>query len=121
MKAKSGIVLVREGGLDEGSVIVSFDQFLEEEEGTLRGENEGRAVLRYAREIGGSGRFSTPPAYMASIHEYKLEDSRVGDERAEIDDIMLDPVASEHEFRISWQFSDSLARAVEIGFLAIGE
>lgn len=121
MKAKSGIVLIREGGLSNGSVEISFRRFLEQENKDLQGEHRGRATLRYAREVGGTGAFKSEPAYMASIHEYRLEDSRVGDGRREMDTIRLDPVATKDRFDISWDMSDAQAGAIEIGFLAVGE
>lgn len=119
MKAKSGILLVREGGLNQDGVSIHFDPFPGNDEPVDGGR--GQVVMRHRREVGGTGAFAENPAYMASIHEYFLEDSRRGRGRQEIDSIQLDPVATKDKFDISWKMSDAEARAVEIGFLAIGE
>lgn len=123
MKSKSGIVLLRLGdeiGLNSGRVSIPFDDFLSNDDEVVPGEGHQRmATLRLAREAGGTGVFERPPTYMASIHEYYLEDKGRGD--SERDTITLDPVATETHFNIRWEFSDRRGKAIEIGFIAVGE
>lgn len=121
MKAKSGILLAGDGGLNksDGFVVIPFNPF--PKDGFKPRDDLPQLELRLAREVGGSGGFDGKPAYMASIHEYTLEDSRRGAGRREMDSVVLDPIATEDELRLKWELSDTRARAIEIGFLVVGE
>jgi len=124
MKAYSAVVVTRSFEPNEGTVRIDFDEWPDDGE-WLQDVSEDRpkiaGTVGQPVQVGGTGAFQETPANLVHLREIRLEDSRRGAGRAEIDDWEINSRVNRGRLEIHWTTPERRSKVEEIGFLVIGE